>query len=305
MRPWRTLFLSLLFVPLTACLDVDTRILVTSDGSGTLTERIALKGPMAQMMQQMEGEKGGFADREKVEQHAKELGEGVRVVSVKELPESEGVGAIAVFAFDDVTRLKVRQNPVEGRDGMSSGASSGPGAEPAQMKFRFQPGRPAVLTVLLSHSVKDSKSGKGGTDKGRGKGRAGTPDAQADSKGHSKSDPMADKMLAGLKEMLKGMRMAVSVEVDGNIVETNATYRDGNRLTLLELEVDKLLEADPESAVVLSPGADVEAMKKAISKVPGVKVELESEVRIVFTPGTVLASARQPPHVSPGDPGSL
>lgn len=290
MKPWRALVCCLLLLPLGGCLDVDTRILVASDGSGTLTERFEVKGPMALMIQQMEGGKGGLADREKVEEHAKQLGDGVRVLSLEALPGAEGVGAVAVFAFDDVTKLQVRQNPVEGRDGAPAAADAG---APAQMRFRFEPGRPAVLTVLLARPPAASAGGEGKGARGGARG------------GDRAQDPAARKMLEGMKEMLKGMRMAISVEVDGHIVETNATHREGSRLVLLELEVDRLLEADPDSAALLEPGGDIEAMKEAIARVPGMKVELEREVRVVFTPGTVLASAPPAQRAPPVAAGSL
>ena len=38
-------------------------------------------------------------------------------------------------------------------------------------------------------------------------------------------------------------------------------------------------------------GADLEAMKQMLADVAGVKIELEREVRVVFNPGTVLATA--------------
>ena len=52
-----------------------------------------------------------------------------------------------------------------------------------------------------------------------------------------------------------------------------------------------MLELDPDKAAALQPGADLEAMKEMLADVAGVKIELEREVRVVFNPGTVLATA--------------
>ena len=272
---------AVLLLPLAGCMDVDVRIAVKPDGSGTVTERIAMKGPMAQMLRSMEsGEGEGFLNREKAESHAAELGEGVTLQSITEVPESDGMGGVAVYAFEDITKLRMNQNPMDGKDPMGEGNDPADGKPEPQMRFAFDPGPPAVLTVVLDQRATIKKRGGGSKSK----------PAPATKQGE-KPDPTAEKMLAGIKEMMKGLRISTSVEVAGNIVETNASYRDGNRITLVELEFDKLLELDPDKAAALQPGADLEAMKEMLADVAGVKIELEREVRVVFNPGTVLATA--------------
>ena len=38
------------------------------------------------------------------------------------------------------------------------------------------------------------------------------------------------------------MRIRVALNIDGTILETNATYRDKNQITLLDLQFGKILE---------------------------------------------------------------
>jgi hypothetical protein len=38
-----------------------------------------------------------------------------------------------------------------------------------------------------------------------------------------------------MKEIFQGMKIALSVFVDGKILETNATHREGSKITVLEL----------------------------------------------------------------------
>lgn len=308
MRILDTLRTVLLLLPLAGCVDVDVRIAVKPDGSGTVTERIAMTGPMAQMLRSMESAEGeGFLNREKAQSHAEELGEGVTLQSLEELPESQGMGGVAVYAFEDITRLRMNQNPMDGKEPTAGGKKPATKKPEPQMRFDFDPGPPAVLTVMLDQTRTRKKSGDGGKSRPAPATKPGET-KQGETKQGEKADPMAEKMLAGIKEMMKGLRISTSVEVVGNIVETNASYRDGNRITLVELEFDKLLELDPDKASALQPGVDIEAMKDKLANVAGVKIELEREVRVVFNPGTVMATAQVPlpasaPAGSPTQPG--
>ena len=255
--PLRILFCAALALALSGCLEVDTKVLVNADGSGTVTERIVLKGPMALMMQQMSADASSVIDQQQVDKHAKELGRGVKVSSVKHLPKSEGIGALATFAFDDVNELQVEPNPTA-RDGAQSAPAIATSATP--ISFHFVHGSPAVLTVTVG-GAGDAKPSP-------------VPDANTDAL------QMAPKMV---KQMLAGLRIAVAVGVSGEIIDTNATYRDGNNVTLMELDFDAIL-ANPDGLKAMQSPAEATKrdLKAVLKAIPGVKVETQREVRIVF-----------------------
>ena len=57
--------------------------------------------------------------------------------------------------------------------------------------------------------------------------------------------PEGQMALQMMRQMFKGMHVAVEVEVEGEIIETNAGFREGSRVTLMDIQFDQIL-ADPE-----------------------------------------------------------
>jgi hypothetical protein len=277
MNAARTLLAGMLLLALSGCLEVDTHIAVNGDGSGTITERIEIKGAMAQMMKQMGQGSHDFVNQAKLQQRAAELGAGVRVASAKPLPSAEGMGAVAVFAFQDLNTVRLAHNPVEDMESGGADAARAPDSDEQSptMGFRFAPGPPATITIDLALPQPGATL-------------PGAP-------GPAGSTPMAKEMLEGFKAMLEGMRIVTVLSVAGEILETNAAYRDGNRVTLLDLPLDTLLDTDPALAEKLQPGTDIATMKAALESVPGMKLEFGPQVRIVFAPGPTQAGTTPVP----------
>jgi len=51
-------------------------------------------------------------------------------------------------------------------------------------------------------------------------------------------------MMAMMRPMLAGMYVDVAIAVDGQIVKTNAPFVDGTRVTLVELDMNKVMQDD-------------------------------------------------------------
>jgi hypothetical protein len=92
------------------------------------------------------------------------------------------------------------------------------------------------------------------------------------------------------KKMFKGMRFCIALEMIGNIVETNATFREGNVITLVDMDFGALVE-DAEKLGASSEklqrlGAKkpetVEEMKALMKQFPGFRMELNREVTVKF-----------------------
>jgi len=261
----RVLLCAAFLLPLSGCLEVDTKVLVTADGSGTLTERFELKGPMARMIQRMGSDASSVVDRAKAEKRARELGRGVKVASVEPLREDEGIGAVTVFTFEDVNDLQINPNPTASQDVQSAPAIA---TSSTPITFSFERGPPAVLTVAIGAMNKAKRS----ADK----------KAEVD---------VTVKPPAVIKQIFAGMRIAITVGVAGQIIETNATWRDGNNVTLVELDFDTIL-ANPDGfkALQSQSGSAAQDMKSALQSIPGVKVEPQAEVRIVFVAQTMASN---------------
>ncbi|HWI39880.1 MAG TPA: hypothetical protein VNX25_00160 [Verrucomicrobiae bacterium] len=69
-----------------------------------------------------------------------------------------------------------------------------------------------------------------------------------------------------------GMKFSVAVEVEGEVLASDARYRESGRISLVEIDSDRLLAAPPAEPLRLLLGAPL----------PGVLVDLSPEIRVVF-----------------------
>jgi len=261
-----------------ACLQEEKVINLNTDGSGTIEETMVMnKEIIAQMKQMAEGfgalaqgkGKAGAAaapfqvmDEAKLRDAAAGMGEGVTFVSAKPVSTATGEGFSAVYAFTDINKLKVDQNPGENLGGANNPAVKlGGKAKKEPVSFEFTKGAPATLTVKLPQPKERDLS----------KERAQVPEQGQD---------MAMMMM---QQMFKDMKVALAIEVAGRIVQTNAEYKDASRVTLLELDFNKVL-ANPEKFKALSqaqPKTIAEA-KTLMKGVDGIKAETQPSVTIKF-----------------------
>ncbi|GAH89673.1 unnamed protein product, partial [marine sediment metagenome] len=77
--------------------------------------------------------------------------------------------------------------------------------------------------------------------------------------------------------------LSLFVEVEGRIVDTNATYRDGSKITIMEMDFGRLLEDEGtfQRLLTVNPQS-IEETKKLAKGSPGIKVEPADEVQVRF-----------------------
>jgi hypothetical protein len=252
------------------CLQIDALVKVKPDGSGTIEQKVMMGGPAVAQMKSMAAFGGDAAakgtelyDEAKLKEKAAEMGEGVTFVSGKKETGADGSeGFTATYAFTDINKLKLKASP--GDFGPSSGAlkMKSKSDEPP-VTFQFTKGKPAELTIVNPRAQPD---------------KAKKPNAEP-----KPEDAMQDAMLPMLQQMLKDMRMNVVVEVAGKISETNAQWRDGSRVTLMDMEMNKIL-ADPVKFKAMTKIKDPSSAegKALIASVPGIRVETAEMVKIKF-----------------------
>jgi hypothetical protein len=247
------------------CFAYDTTVRLSPDGSGTVEQELVLTGGMAEMMRFARATDDEGADL-CAEQH---LGAGVRLVSAEPIEEAERVGCRQVYAFADINTLRLKPD----LDGSLPGGL-GAGEEALQaggdpITFTFHPGSPATLVVRMP------EQGSGEPAEAAGEVRA---------EGKQTEDPVGRAMaLAMMREMLRGSRFSVHLEVPGEIVETDATHRDGGRITLIEMDFDALLgDAESLERLMDLERTSPEKAKTLLAQTPGMKVETRDEVTIRF-----------------------
>jgi hypothetical protein len=196
-----------------------------------------------------------MVDPEKAAAAAKKMGGGVTVKKVEKIDEGGRKGSRTVYAFKDVNTLSYDfgkgLNDMGG--GMMPDGATEEAAEP--LKFSYADG---VLTMKNP-----------GTNDG---------EKEAPKEELPDTDPA---QLAQAKQMLGGMKMSVTLEFPGGIAETNATHREGDKVTLMMMDMGKLLD-QPETFAKLQqaqPESPAE-MSELLEGVEGMKVEAQDELRL-------------------------
>jgi hypothetical protein len=279
MQSLRVLVLAILVaVSLSACLQQEKLIKLKTDGSGTVEETMVMGKEVVAQMKQMADGFGAFAqgkakadggatpfqimDEKKLREAAGKMGEGVTFVSAKPITTATGEGFTAVYAFTDINKLKIDQNPGEnmpGADNPMLQKANKSKKEP--VKFEFSKGSPASLTVKLPQPKQSDLP----------KERPQLPASGQD---------MAAMMM---QQMFKDMKVSLAIEVAGRITETNAEYKDTSRVTLMEMDFNKVL-ANPEKFKALSAAQPktIEEAKALVKGTEGIKAETQPTVTVKF-----------------------
>jgi hypothetical protein len=252
----RLLLMLVVGVVTSGCLNSTSLIRIKPDGSGTIEQTMlvnpaALKGLMAGM-----GASAGQAPGAGIlnEAEFKRAGErmGVRPVSLTPMKQGAFEGAKAIYAFDDITKVRIDQDP------QVAGAAKGPfaaaaGSNPIQFKFARQ-GPGAVLTISVNE-----KAAAEATAKAQDAPSLGTIDPA---------------MMQMIKTMFDGFRVTIDVEVDGKIVKTNADYVNGSRITLLEVDMNSVFQDEAKLSALQSkikPGISLAELRPYLKDIKGVK----------------------------------
>ena len=262
---------------LSGCLQIEKIVKLKTDGSGTIEETVTMSKASVAQMQQMASGFGDTAgkkddkpakgfdllDEEKLKAAAEKMGEGVKYVSAKKIENETSSGFVATYAFTDINKLKLDQNPGDAMPTPGGGkvAGGGPGGKKAEpVTFKFTKGNPAELIVKMP--AQDLKPG---------------------AKKETQPEGMEGMAMQMMQQMFKDMKISMSIEVAGAIKETNAEYQSGSRVTLMEMDFNKLL-ANPEKFKKLAKEnpKTLQESKALMKGIDGVKVETSPEIMIKF-----------------------
>lgn len=242
----------------TGCIRSATLITVKSDGSGTIEQTVLMNASGLKTMLGGFGAQPGQAvpgptDAD-LKKNASKFGEGVTFVSTEPVKGTDGFeGSKSKFAFTDITKLRVDQDPQ-----LSAGAGGGlsvPSKSDSPVTFALDKGAGGLSTLTVTFHDKPRTT------------TSTTPPG-----GPDMENP---QMLEMMKAMFKGFKVGIDLEVVGKIVKTNADYVQGSRVTLLEMELDGLLENEAKLKEVqkaLGPNASIAELKPYLKDIKGLKV---------------------------------
>jgi len=256
------------FLLLSGCIDTNTKVTLKSDGSGTIEKTIILSRHLAELMISI-GTKGDAASIEKgmlnedtLKAGAARMGTGVSFVSARKVSADKGNGWKALYSFKDISKVKISQNPAV--DLTIPGAATNAAAaatDKESLSFTFARGTSATFTVAFPKPDQAARPA------------SGAPTAGADN----------EKLLAQMRQLYSDMRIVLTIDVDGTILQTNAAYVSGSTVTLLDMDFSKILADDATyRKLTAAQGKSMTEVREMVKAVPGVKIETQDPVSIKF-----------------------
>jgi len=259
------------------CFQVETTVRVNTDGSGTVEERMLMSDMVISQIDEMakafagpEGKSEPFSlhDVKALRKRADEMGAGVKFVSSKAVSGDGYTGYRAIYSFRDINKLMLSQEGPK-KPGEEAGAPGKAGGKP--FLFRFTPGKEARLLIIPPQNERTEQKAEP---------QAGSQPAAVGQEGKPALTPEQEREAA---EMLKGMRFSLAIEVNGKVMASNATYREGGRITVFEFDLGKM-GADPEKLLLLKkvdPNNFAEA-RELMKAFPGIKVDINDRLEVTF-----------------------
>jgi len=245
-----------------ACFQMTTLLRVAADGSGTVTHRMVYSAQALTQLRQFAmfaGRGNGGAPFDPLsEQQARDMAAslGPDVTFVGSTPISEGTaqGRESVYAFTNVRALRISTQPAAPGNLPIATPALNP-SESITFSLTPQENGNAVLHILV-------------------------PDPNfLDALG----SPAAQQQIGMVKAMLGGARVLLMAEPAGTLARTSSPYVDGNRVTLLEIDLDQVLNDDtllPRLAAAKTP----DEAKAIVRSAQGLKINLDRDITIEFTP---------------------
>lgn len=268
---FRGISAAVLALGLSSCLEIHETLHLKKDGSGTIVEETLLGAETSAMIQQLSALQGGqgpeLSGEDAAKQRAEKFGKGVSVAKVEKIDKDGRTGSRVTFNFTDINTVTL--NMSDGADALSD--MSPQAAEAAKEKaddtkpitFVYQDG---LLTIQIPQPKKE--------DIADAKDAAAEADTPAPEAG-----PQAAQMQAMAMQMMKDMKVSAKVIIEPGIAETNATYHDGNTITLMEMDMGKLM-ADPEMMKKMQKldMKDPAVFEEKLKAIEGIKNETKEKI---------------------------
>jgi hypothetical protein len=263
MRSSRFACLLLLAVTSASCFQMTTVMKVNGDGSGTVEHRMLFTTQALAQLRQfaaLGGGRGQAVDptsEQQAREMASALGPGVTYVSSTPITTPTGQGRDAIYAFADVNQVRVATQPPA--PGGATIKAQGLSTHPEMVTFSLtrEANGNAVLHIKVPESALIDALASGAAT--------------------------APQQMTMIKTLLAGAHVMLGVEPAGQLVRTSSAYVEAPRVTLLEVDLDQLL-SDPTLIARVQAAKTPEDMKAALKDVPGLKMTLEPEITIEFTP---------------------
>lgn len=265
------LIAALPFIFFAGCLQVNTTVNLNNDGSGTIEETVTMKTEVINMMKEFvmafdstKSEEFNMFNETELKAKESNYGEGVRYLSGEKIIDNGYEGFKAIYAFADINKLKLNPSPA---DKIPFGDEMDEPEEKAAediLKFNFKKGNPSILEINFPKPKIDNED---------------SLNAELTAEADSTNAEAIEK----LKEMFNGMKMALTINFSKKIVETDASFVDSSKVTLMEIDFSELIKhQEILEKLQKSKPETMKDFKEAIGDLPGIKVEFKDKVTVKF-----------------------
>jgi hypothetical protein len=261
-----SLWLLVLSIFLNGCIQVETNIKVNKDGSGTIEEIVLMSNDVVKMLQEFAGTFGDSTEtnsfkifnEDELKQKAANYGEGVEYISGEELIKDNKQGFRVVYSFKDLNNISLSPDP----ENQISVGGEMEKTEPDndQFKFSFIPGETPEVIITAKNKESSVESDETESEYGEISSQDST-----------------------FLEMMKEMKISMNVIFNGEIISTNSSYKENNKITLLGIDFGEII-SNPEAFKKLNqknPENFVE-FKEIVKDIPGIKLEAGYPVSVTF-----------------------
>lgn len=239
---------------LMGCISSGVTVKVNKDGSGEIVQTFKIKRDFVGFLSMSdEPTDPNLIDLEALELAAQAMGEGVSFLKVEPMPEdSPYAGYEAYFEFSDISKIRVSAEPSTSPESSSE--------DNDWISFDFDKGSISKLTMYLPDKEED--------------------EAPADE--NNELEASADEGLGDqLKEIYKDMHYWMTIEINGKITNTNASFVDGSTITIFDMNFEKIVENDELFRKVT--GDDPGSMKEYKDELATAGVFIDDQPKIIVS----------------------
>ena len=297
MNTLRTALVLAFALALSGCFQTKTLVRLNADGSGTVQETVLMNSAIqAAVMGGMGMGMASGVERdsdtpyilENLQARAGDLG--ATFVGVEEQDLLFGDGYIATYSFEDINTLRLTSDPSaflpdELREEMNDDMG---GQEQEPIVFAYRNGE---LLITLPPPDLDGEDDEEIEEITLDLDDPGTPrrDPKKQQTIYEESDDelgMGSARDEGMAMLFRDMRFTLTVELPGEVAETNASFLDGRTLTLYDMDFEAMIEEPGsfERLEQLSPGGPPSsaAAMRLLSELPGIRYEPAETVTVTL-----------------------
>lgn len=254
---------------LSGCLQIETKVYVNDDGSGVLEETVLFKDEVVEMMKQFvmafdstQSQEFNLFKEEELITKAKKYGEGVAYSSSERLKMDGFEGVKAKYTFTDISKLNLSLIADDAAVPIAEEEDAQKNSEEI-LKFSFSKSNNLANLKIYLPSMK-RELGESLTNE-------------------EVNDSTFNEEFEKARQMFADMKMILKIVPAKQIKQTNADFINNNEITLLEMNLNSLLDK-PDLFRELSGNnvKDLDDFRNLTKNIDGFRIESKNEILVSF-----------------------